>query len=135
MFWRELSEFYPDAKVILSVRDPQAWYESMRSTVVPMMVDPSPLPDPRARDVLSTARRLVLEGFFNGEFADAAATIARFRDHEAAVRATIAPARLLIYQVSQGWEPLCSFLGVPIPSVAFPRTNDRDAFRVRAGLL
>jgi hypothetical protein len=134
LFWRELSEFYPEAKVVLTVRDAADWYESMRSTVVELMQDPTRLPDPAGRETLRLAARLVLEGFCGGRFDDVDETLRRFRAHSAAVQATIPAERLLVYEVEQGWEPLCGFLGLPIPSAPFPRTNERERFRARAGL-
>jgi len=134
LFWRELSERYSDAKVILTVRDPRDWYESMRSTVVELMQDPSLLPDPSMRDVLLASRRLVLDGFCGGRFDDIDATLRRYADHCARVQATISADRLLVYEVVQGWAPLCAFLELPVPNEPFPHTNQRDAFRARANL-
>ena len=69
-----------------------------------------------------------------GKFDDAEEATRRFRAHSDEIRATIDPARLLIYEVSQGWAPLCAILELPVPDEPFPVTNERDAFRVRAGL-
>jgi hypothetical protein len=134
LFWRELAEFYPEAKVILTVRDPTDWYESMRSTVVELMQRPSRVPDPGAQAVLRMAQRLVLESFFAGRFGVADEAIQRFELHCQAVRAAIPAERLLVYEVAQGWAPLCTFLGVSVPNEPFPLTNERESFRVRAGL-
>jgi Sulfotransferase domain len=134
LFWRELSDFYPGAKVILTVRNPSEWYESMRSTVVEVMRRPTLLPDSSAQEVLRTAQRLVLDGFCGGRFDDVDETTRRFRAHSEEVPAAIPTDRLLIYEVSQGWDPLCTFLGLPIPSEPFPRTNERESFRARAKL-
>lgn len=133
MFWKALSEQYPEAKVVLTVRDPREWYQSMAETVVDVMRNPSKVSDERARSVLLTASRLVLDGFFGGRFDDAEEAIGRYHAHCADVRGTLDPGRLLIYEVSQGWQPLCSFLGLPVPTEPFPNTNARGAFRLRAG--
>jgi hypothetical protein len=134
LFWRELSACYPQAKVILTVRDAAEWYESMRSTVVELMQRPTQLPDPPGQEALRLAARLMLQGFCGGRFDDADETIRRFRAHSAAVQSALPAERVLVYEVAQGWEPLCAFLGLPIPSAPFPRTNERERFRARAGL-
>lgn len=133
-FWRELCDAYPAAKVILSLREPSEWYASMQTTVVELMVKPSLVPDPRAQAVLEGSRRLVLDRFFEGRFEDREHALARYRAHAEAVQATIGRERLLVYEVADGWAPLCAFLGVPVPNEPFPMTNMRDAFRARAGL-
>jgi hypothetical protein len=134
LFWRQLSEHYPEAKIVLTVREPLDWHESMSRTVVEVMRNPSLIPGATAQDILTAVRRLVLDGFFGGKFDDAEEATRRFRAHSDEIRATIDPARLLIYEVSQGWAPLCAFLELPVPDEPFPVTNERDAFRVRAGL-
>lgn len=73
----ELSEFFPRAKIILTVRSPSDWYESMRSTVVEVMRRPSLVPDAGSQEVLRTAQRLVLDGFCGGRFDDVEETNSR----------------------------------------------------------
>jgi Sulfotransferase domain len=51
-----------------------------------------------------------------------------FIAHNEAVKATIPAGQLLVYDVKQGWAPLCEFLGVPVPDEPFPRSNDRREF-------
>jgi hypothetical protein len=136
LFWRELSARYPDASVVVTVRDPMEWYESMRSTVYEAMLAPERVPGASESDraALDLARELVLDGYFKGQFADRDAAIARFREHNEAVQAEIPPARLLAYDVREGWGPLCAFLGAEVPELPFPRTNERAQFRERIGL-
>jgi hypothetical protein len=81
-----------------------------------------------ARQMLAAT---VWEGTFGGRFADREATIKTFENHNSAVRAELAPDRLLEYRVTEGWQPLCEFLGVPVPDVPFPRLNDTAAFTER----
>jgi hypothetical protein len=71
---------------------------------------------------------------FDGRLADPAHAAAVFEAHQAEVKATIAPERLLVYDVVQGWEPLCRHLGVPVPDVPFPRTNSTEEFRARVAV-
>lgn len=146
LFWRELVAAYPAANVVLTVRDADDWYDSMRSTVYEVLSDPERASggDASAREALQLARELVLDGFFKGEFGDRRAAIARFDEHNAAVRnaavrnaavqAAVPRERLLVYRVSEGWEPLCAFLGKAVPAAPFPKTNAREQFRRRASL-
>jgi hypothetical protein len=69
-------------------------------------------------------RRAILSDTFDNRFEDKAHTIGVFNRHVQEVREAIAPERLLVFDVREGWEPLCRFLGVPVPSEPFPRLND-----------
>ena len=124
-YWRELAAHYPQAKVLLSVRDPEAWYKSMTDTIFRGMTmqipDSAPLP---RRQQMAMARMLVAEDTFDGRFGDKAHAIAVLNRHNDEVRAAIDPSRLLVFDVKEGWEPLCRFLGVPQPGEQFPRLND-----------
>jgi hypothetical protein len=127
-FWRELADRYPAAKVILSVRDADKWYDSADKTIHAAanagresgMLD---------RDVMGMVDATVWDGTFGGRFADREAAIKIFHEHNARVRREIPADRLLVFEVAQGWEPLCSFLGVPVPETPFPRLNDTAAFQ------
>jgi hypothetical protein len=133
-FWRELCGAFPEARVILTVRDAREWYASMRSTVVQIMTHPPSGLDARVRRVLEMARQISLERFFQGAFDDRERAIALFQRHNDDVRGAIPPGRLLVYDVASGWEPLCRFLDVPVPQQPFPVTNERASFRQRSGL-
>lgn len=136
--WEELAARYPDAKVVLSVRDPQAWWASTASTIYGFRtVFPAWLLRlvPMARDWLEMTDRLVWDGIFGGRFADRDHAVAVFERHTEDVRAMCPPERLLVFDVTEGWEPLCAFLDVPVPDHPFPRLNDARVMRRRlAGL-
>ncbi len=125
VYWRELAAHYPDAKVIHSVRDPDEWYESTQQTIF--------APDRRAGRTFDDPS---LRARFFGSFTDAIRGRLHDRDfltgyfsrHTEQVAAGIAPGRLLIYQLGEGWEPLCRFLGVPVPDQPFPAANARSAW-------
>jgi hypothetical protein len=138
-FYRELAEFYPEAKVVLSVRDVDAWERSMRQTVwsvrhgeslIRLLSSAQACVNPQWAGFLNMIDRLLWEG--RGTFADGRDTpeqmIAATRAHTEAVKAAIPPERLLVWSVTEGWEPLCEFLEVPVPDVAFPHVNDRREF-------
>ncbi len=126
-YWRELTEFYPDAKVLHTVRNPDEWFESVHATI---LAPDSPArrdgEDLQARFFASIRPRLPPQPD------DRAAMTDFFRSHTQAVTAAIAPERLLIYQVGEGWERLCEFLGVPVPAEPFPSENSRVDFINRA---
>jgi hypothetical protein len=124
-FWRELAAHYPDAKVLHSVRDPEKWFESTQATIF--------APSHRARfDNMPEIRRffetVVTTNELRASIDDREAMIAYFKRHTEAVKAAIPKERLLVWQASDGWEPLCKFLDVPVPATPFPRENSREEF-------
>jgi hypothetical protein len=142
-FYSELLRRYPDAKVILTIRDPEKWYESARQTIYYAR---NAFPAwaawflPPMRRFTRMLDDVVWVGTFQGRFADREHALAVFDRHNEEVRRTVPPDRQLVYEVSQGWGPLCAFLGVPVPKdKPFPRLNDTGEFRSRirkaAGLL
>lgn len=141
-FWRELTAAHPDAKVILTVRDPGRWYDSALATIYAMRAraEEPTWPwaftrtvlsvIPRLRDGLRLADEVIWDGTFGGRFSDREHALTVFREHNADVQNTIPAERLLVFDVKQGWEPLCAFLGVPIPEhEPFPHANDAESFR------
>jgi hypothetical protein len=126
-FWRELTAAHPAARVILTTRDPDKWYDSAYKTIYAAATSDGPLP-PAMVAGREMAEKTVWSGTFGGRFADREAMLELFQEHNAAVRTEIAPDRLLDFTVSQGWGPLCAFLGVPIPDAPFPRLNDGATF-------
>lgn len=127
-FYKEIFAAHPDARVILSVRDPERWYQSCRETIFkPVSMFPLRLVLPwlpRVGPATAMAKRLVWERTFDGRFEDKAHALAVFRAHLDAVKREVPPDRLLVFEASQGWAPLCAFLGVPVPAEPFPHVND-----------
>lgn len=138
-FWRELIDAYPDAKVLLSVRDPQTWEPSFRETIWDMGHGESLL------HLLSSARAQVdpqwaryvafVERMFwspEGTFANGHQRPEQLMEamvaHNEAVKQAVPADRLLVWEAKEGWEPLCKFLEVEVPSEPFPHANDRDTF-------
>jgi len=130
-FWRELTRRHPDAKVVLTVRDPQRWYDSAHETIFQAAMHAPPGAGEPLAAGIEMARALVWEGTFGGRFADREHAVRVFTEHNEAVRREISGDRLLEFQVAQGWEPLCDFLEVPVPAEPFPRTNDTASFQAR----
>ena len=124
-FWREQSDANPDALVLLSVRESaDAWWTSANATIfqslqrTPGPGDPPFWQAEFFRDRIPT-------------FRDEDAAKAYYEAHNANVRATARPDRLLEYVAGSGWDPLCSALGLPVPDVPYPHTNTTDEFRER----
>lgn len=134
-FYRELMQRYPEAKVILTVRDPERWYDSARQTIYSVR-DAFPAWTrwvfPRMRVFRRMTERVIWDGVFRGRFEDRAAAIEAFNRHNEQVRRDVPADRLLVYEVGQGWGSLCAFLGVPVPEgKPFPHLNDAVEFRQR----
>jgi hypothetical protein len=141
-FFRELAEEYPDAKVLLSTREPQAWEASFRETIWDMCFGESLIRllssaraqiDPRWQRYLALVDRMFWSGAdaFAPRHADPPDLIAALERHNEAVVRSVAPERLLLWRVEDGWEPLCEFLGVPVPDEPLPHLNDRATFHER----
>lgn len=127
--WQEAAALYPDAPVLLSTRDPEEWYRSVRGSIHQWAAphrandDPARRPSPEAEDVLS----LVWSSDFGTWEAllDERATIEAYEAHVAHVREACPPARLVEWSVGDGWRPLSRALGVPVPDEPFPHLNRR----------
>jgi hypothetical protein len=137
-FWRQLALRYPAAKVVLTVRDPQRWYDSAHDTIFQAASsafeaasNSSDSTDDSATPALGMLRSIIWQGTFGDRFADREHAVRVFTEHNEAVRREIPADRLLEFEVSQGWQPLCDFLGVPVPDAPFPRTNDSAMFQSR----
>jgi hypothetical protein len=130
-FWRQLAVRHPAAKVVLTVRDPQRWYDSAHGTIFQAASNAPTSTDDSVTAGIGMLRSIIWQGTFGGRFADREHAVRVFTDHNEAVRREIPADRLLEFEVTQGWPPLCDFLGVPVPDAPFPRANDRAAFQAR----
>ncbi|MFG2072420.1 sulfotransferase family protein [Nonomuraea maritima] len=144
-FWSPLAEAFPEAKVILTVRDPRSWYDSFRAMTrlrVATMAAVAPSPEElafrtRFARIQPLLRRIAGETFCVGGFPyrmpSRKQATAAFERHAQAVADALPPDRLLVFDVREGWGPLCAFLGVAVPSAEpFPRLNELKA-RCRTG--
>jgi hypothetical protein len=127
-WWREIAAHFPKAKVLLSLRDPEAWYKSMYDTIYQPMTWPmrDDMPE-QMRLQGEMVRKAILAETFDNRFEDKAYAIEVFNRHNEEVKRTVDPSRLLVFEARMGWEPLCRFLGVPIPDEPYPRLNDTAA--------
>jgi len=125
-FFRELNEAYPSARFVLTVRSPQSWVESFSHTIYQLLAAREDVPEEMQAWLDMAAGVVDKTGFPAG--LDVADLVDAFEAHNERVKATIPAHRLLVYEVKEGWDPLCAFLGAPVPSEPFPRTNDRGEF-------
>lgn len=131
-FYRELADHFPKARVILTVRDSESWFESTQNTIFSPLVRQQNS-DNSGENRGRMAEKIIIDGTFGGQQHDKAAAIAIYEAHNKKVQEVIAPERLLVYHLGQGWDPLCEFLGYPVPDAAFPRVNSTDEFRQMFG--
>jgi Sulfotransferase domain len=122
-YWRELAEHYPDAKVVLTVRDANTWFDSVNETI---------FSDQMQGPLAGSPIEVMMQGAVFDAFGDRSRVKDRafmtewFERRNQDVVDGLPPERLLVYSPKQGWEPLCDFLGVPVPDAPFPRVNSRD---------
>ncbi|HIG23508.1 MAG TPA: hypothetical protein EYQ28_13730 [Henriciella sp.] len=125
-FYKELYAAYPDAKFILSIRSPESWAASYGDTIAKLIADRDNAPVPM-KPWLEMAHGVIARTGFPYGLSEAE-LMAGFEAHNEAVKRTIPADQLLVFEVKQGWGPLCNFLGVETPEGPFPRTNDRAEF-------
>lgn len=126
-YYKELADYYPEAKVILSVRDAQGWHKSAKDTIYTISQSfPWWMTTfiPHVRKTRDMVDATVWDGVFDGRFTDKDHAIKIFEDNTEAVKRSIPDHRLLIHSAKDGWEPLCEFLNKPVPDTPYPRTND-----------
>ncbi len=131
-FWRDLSDHYPDATVLLSVRDADSWWRSASSTI--FETGGQPRPDDPLFGPLFDMTQALLTRRFTPDWREEEAAKAAFDAHGAAVRAAIPAERLVEWRPGDGWEPLCTALGIDLPSEPFPHVNTTADFRQLTGL-
>ena len=137
-FYRELADAYPDAKIVLSTRDPEAWERSMRDTIWGLFHGHSVMShvskarefvDPDWREYLQLMTRMwAAQGIFAGGDLRPGQLAEAISRYEEQVQRNIPEDRLLVWSVTEGWEPLCAFLEVDVPEAQFPRLNDSKMF-------
>lgn len=138
-FWRELLALNPHAKVLLSVRPSDRWWNSFSQTIHAVMTRDVPpdveLPE-EFRAIVDMGNEVVKLRSFGERFAEMSSDeiVAVYEAHNQDVRDNAPPDRFLEFDVVQGWEPLCAFLRVDVPDEPFPNVNDTTQFRAMFGL-
>lgn len=120
-FWKELTDYYPEAKVILTVRDANKWFESTDETIHSVewasFLKNSPLGEMIQKTIWDVMENRMQDRAYMVDF---------FTKRSSEIISSIPAERLLVYQVSEGWGPLCAFLNVSVPDMEFPRINSRN---------
>ena len=153
LYWRDLARLYPEAKVILTVRDPVRWFSSVSNTIrqVLRLMQESWLGLPiRVLSWLTRKNTMVAaftctaptylgpaypRGMFGAVDCGQETAVRFFREWRELVEREIPADRLLVFQVKEGWGPLCQFLGVPVPEEPFPNVNDTPSMLQRIRLV
>ncbi len=130
-YWREISDHFPLAKVLLSVRPAEDWIKSVHATIYASLMKRGNDPTGPNKSRREMAYELIVNQTFDGRLGDAAHAKAVYEAHIAEVQRTVPPERLLTFDVAQGWDPLCGFLEVPVPEAPFPLTNTSAEFQAR----
>jgi hypothetical protein len=139
-FYDQMIETWPDAPVLLSVRDPESWYASCANSIhaAKEMALKGELQgaeeDPPSPEVLKMINDLIWNGTFHGRFLEKDYALDVFHRHNEEVKANVPADRLLVWDVKDGWEPICRFLGVDVPDTPFPHLNDTASFRAMFGM-
>ena len=138
-YWEQIWEAFPDAKVLLSVRDPESWYASCQKSIHASAqaaakgeleggsVEVSP-------EAMKMINGIIWNGTFEGRFDDKQFALDVYERHNEDVKSKVPADKLLVYEIKQGWEPLCEFLDVPVPDSPMPHLNDATSFRAMVGL-
>jgi len=140
-WYKEHMKRYPDAKVILSLRPFEDWYTSFSSTIWKAQNPPPEqqaamaervASDPRLQKVMKVmdfAKVAIIHDHFQDRFADKEYMENVFNDHNEEVKNYVPADKLLVYDVREGWEPLCKFLDVEVPGEPLPHTNKKEDFQ------
>ena len=137
MRWEQLMEVYPDAKIVLSVRDPDSWVKSVKETI--LQLNSAYSGSPWGIWLLQTfvppfraSWRMIDAGywspFLKRDLSDSNMR-RKFIEWVEDVKKRCPKDKLLVFEASQGWGPLCAFLGVPVPETPYPNVNDTKSFK------
>lgn len=124
-FWREQVDYYPDAKIVLSVRSAESWFDSVNTTIMSEDVNAWLRSIPPMKEFFE----LCVWNDFVEHILDRDYMVNYFDQRIEQLKAEIPAERLLVFNVKEGWEPLCNFFGVDVPDTDFPRVNSRDETR------
>jgi hypothetical protein len=139
-WYKQHMQHYPDAKVILTVRPFENWYESFYSTIWKAQNPPEEAQaamaekvagDPRLQQVMRVmkfAKDAIIEDHFHNRFLDKEYMEKVFNDHNEEVKNYVPADKLLVFDVREGWGPLCEFVGAEVPDEALPHTNKKEDF-------
>lgn len=131
LFWDDFHALYPETKIILTTRSADSWFKSVSSTIIPWLQKPTLnllqwVEPNRLRPemlMVKTAYKVICDNDYSGPLAKE-----RFLQHNENVRKGVDPERFLEFKLGDGWEPLCTFLEVPVPDKPYPKVNNTNEF-------
>lgn len=124
-YWETLVQVYPDAKVLLTWRDPESWFRSFSQTIARRVTEGHA---PEGAGVQ------ILTGLFGDRISDQEFATRIYLDNIERVMAKVPRDRLVVHEIGAGWEPLCEGLGVPVPDIPYPSRNSASEFIASDGL-
>ncbi|MBT5217563.1 MAG: sulfotransferase [Gammaproteobacteria bacterium] len=130
-FWPQLMEAYPEAKIILSTREPEAWYESAKNTIFKSMDEGINSKNQEIRKRILMAKEIIVDGTFNGKLNDKKHCIKIYNENIARCKKEVDSDRLITFNPKDGWDSLCKQLACPIPNVDYPFINTTKEFEAR----
>lgn len=138
-YYKQLIQKYPEAKIIHTIRDAESWYQSASQTIIwaskpsigrilklTVKLPFSPVLRKQMPILKFNGKLIDLE--FGKDYKNKNEVIRRYNLHNETVMTTIPKEKMLVFNAKHGWEPLCNFLGVPVPDSPFPESNKRDEF-------
>ena len=128
LYWRELVDAYPAAKVLLTGRPAESWWQSFSTTIYELIEKRHSIEDDHLRATLQYAHQIIALQTFGGLMHDRDAAIDVYQRRIDEVARRVPADRLLIFDLTEGWEPLCGFLESPVPEGEFPHCNNREDF-------
>ena len=130
-FWPKLMDYYPESKILLSVRDAEGWYKSAKNTIFGSMSAPLASDDEQVLQRVLMAKEIIVDGTFDGDLDDKENCIAVYAANTARAKAEVPADRLIVFEAAQGWAPLCAALDCPVPDVPYPKVNTTGEFEKR----
>ena len=131
-FWREIGDAFPDAIVLLSTRDVDAWWTSASNTIFKIVGN-----EVAAEEITGAQQSMaadMLTKRFTPRWMEEDEAKRAFEQHNADVRAAIPGDRLVEWQPGDGWEPICNALGLAVPDEPYPHVNTTADFRAMIGM-
>lgn len=122
-YWQDIASHYPDAKVLLTLRSAESWWDSYSKTILTHLG--------KLRGTSSWVNVVIAEKVMGGRPEDRATAIAAYNANNAAVRALVPASRLIVHELGDDWGPLCAGLNLPTPAEPYPRTNSTNDFLAR----
>ncbi len=145
-YYKQITKFYPEAKVIHTLRDPDSWFESAAATIfrasnpfslkiLKLAVHLPFSSNARKRIPVLLYNKKLAKLEFGNNLKNKEKVLKRYNDHYKEVLRVVPKDKLLLFEASSGWDPLCRFLNVPVPEVPYPRSNSREEFYKRVEII